>query len=146
LLAVAKTVASQALPQKDYDLQARKVDETDRAVAKALEVAREVQADCAAALKELNENKASSGLIARMEERVGKPFSQAVKDGFPEARKALGELRAALEAVRAGADKTKGAGETMDRLLDRLGAVVEGLEDSPSAGALIARLSEIERG
>src|SRR5262249_39385041 len=143
--AAIKAVESKDFREADFPPQARRVGQAEKAFEKALEVAREAQADCAAALKELKEKKALPGMTARLEERVGKPLGQAVNEDFPAAQKALGPLRAALEAGKLEADKAKGAGERLARLLNRLGGAQDGLQDLPGTSELITSLSEIER-
>jgi hypothetical protein len=71
-------------------------------------------------------------------------FGQAVNVEFPAACKALAAFRATLEPGKWDADKTKGAGERMAQLLNRLNEVGDGLYDLPDIGELIALLSEIE--
>lgn len=144
VLAVIKAVELKEFHVANFSAQARRVGEAEKAVGRALEGAREVQADCAALHKELKAKKALPGLTARLEGRVGKPLGQAVNEEFPAARKALGAFRAALEAGKLDANKSKGAGERMAQLLGRLDEAKDGLQDLPDIGELIAILSEIE--
>jgi len=145
VLVVIRAVEAKKLKEADFPPLARKVGEAEKAIETTLEVVQEVQAGCTSILKELKEKKALPGMTARLEERVGKPLGQAVNEDFPAAQKALGPLRAALEAGKLEADKAKGAGERLARLLNRLGGAQDGLQDLPGTSELITSLSEIER-
>jgi hypothetical protein len=139
-----EAAGSKEPPAADLADRAREVGDGEEAVGKALEAVRDIQADCNAALAGLKEKKALPGLTARLTEQAGKPLGKAVDGDFPAAQKSLASFRAALEAGKPDVDKAKAAGDAMARLLDRLVEVLDGLDDLPDVGELIATLSEIE--
>jgi hypothetical protein len=144
VLEVIRALEAKKLNEADLPSWARKVGEAEKATGAAREGAQEVQADCAAILKALKEQKALSSVTAQLEERVARPLSQALKEDFPAACKALAPLRVALEAGRLDAGKANGVGERFVRLRNRLGDVQDGLQDLPGTNELIARLADIE--
>jgi hypothetical protein len=141
---VSIAVESKHFQEVDLAAQAQRVGDAERSLDRAWEAAREVHADCAAAFQALQAKQAVPRLTARLEGQVGKPLGHAIKEEFPAARQALRACRAALKAGKWDTDITKGTGERMAQLLERLREAKEALDDLPDINELIARLSEIE--
>lgn len=123
----------------------RRSDDVRETVDKSADVAREVLGDYTRILNELRVNRVQSGIISRVDEKICQPLEVALRDEFQWTGESLREATKSIEAKNRDPKPPKLAMENLQKLLDRLGNVLDAMADITTINNLIKSLIELEQ-
>lgn len=112
---------------------------------KAADVSREVLADYRRILKELQANRVRLDLINRVNNKICDPLDLAMREDFPRADDAVRTFKDLLVNKKRDMAAANLAMTNLQKVIDRLGSVLEVMEQLENINKLIALLLEIEK-
>lgn len=119
--------------------------EVSDTVAKSTDVAREVLNDYRRILKELQANRIRLEMINRVNNKICDPLDQAMREDFPRADETLRTFKDLLVNKKRDANAAQQAMTALQKVIDRLGSVLEAMEGISNINKIITLLVEIEK-
>ncbi|MFL5330391.1 MAG: hypothetical protein ACJ8C4_15930 [Gemmataceae bacterium] len=136
-----------AAPKDQLATLGQRAQEVLDGTEKARDVVQEVFNDYSRVLRELELNRVSPKLIAKVRGEICMPLEGALKVEFVSTTEAIDAFRRELEAARKPtADMTQDAKARLTKLIDKLVEVMNAMGEVTTINKLIATLREIEKG
>lgn len=133
------------LKPEEFSPMARRAEELIEALLRSSDVSREVHADYLKVLRELQLNQVHQTHIRRVRDNITEPLAEILKQSFPDTEEALRGFQKVLEARQIDKAATELAQKQLERLLERLGRVLDAMGELMSYNKVIEMLVVIER-
>lgn len=114
-------------------------------LSKAGDVSREVLNDYRRILKELQANQVRLDMINRVNNKICDPLDLATREDFPRADEAIRTFKDLLVSKKKDMNAANQAMTGLQKVIDRLGSVLEAMEQMENINKLIALILEIEK-
>jgi hypothetical protein len=129
----------------EFSALGRRSEEVGETITKTGDVSREVLGDYRRILTELKVNRVQAAIVERVNDKICEPLDAALRDEFPRSDESIREATKSIEAKNRDPKPPRLAMENLQKLLDRLGNVLDAMADITTINNLIKNLIALEQ-